>query len=234
MPERERAAVRGVDIFADLEDRTLDDLLQAAQRRRIARGDAVFRQDDPARSFFVLVEGRLKVSQTTPEGQRLVVRFIGPGEMFGCVAVFGGRGYPGTATAVEDSRMLGWTRGAVEHLMERHPRLAVNVLGTVGGRLQETQARLRELATERVERRIARALVRLIEQAGRPVGESVAFDFPISRQDVAEMSGTTLHTVSRTLSAWEEQGIVAGGRQRIAIRRPETHLAIAEDRPPPA
>lgn len=231
MEARERSLLRAVDIFAGLEERALDDLLRTAHRRRVEKGDTVFRQDDEARAFYVLGEGRLKVSQTTSEGQRVVVRFIGPGEMFGCVAVFGGRGYPGTAAAVEDSRMLGWTRGAVEYLMERHPRLAMNVLGTVGGRLQETQARLRELATERVERRIAHALIRLIEQAGRSVGERVAFDFPISRQDVAEMSGTTLHTVSRTLSAWEEQGIVEGGRQRLTIRRPDALLTIAEDRP---
>ena len=163
-----------------------------------------------------------------------MVRFIGPGEMFGCVAVFGGQRYPGTATAVEDCRMIGFTKATMQHLMERHPRLAINTMGTIGGRLQDTQARLRELSTERVERRIAHALIRLAEQAGRPVASGIGFDFAISRQDVAEMSGTTLHTVSRTLSAWEEQGIVEGGRQKITIREPDALLAIAEDLPKPA
>jgi CRP-like cAMP-binding protein len=130
--------------------------------------------------------------------------------------------------------MIGFTKGAMQHLMERHPRLAINTMGTIGGRLQDTQARLRELSTERVERRIAHALIRLAEQAGRPVASGIVFDFAISRQDVAEMSGTTLHTVSRTLSAWEEQGIVEGGRQKITIRKPDALLAIAEDQPQPA
>jgi CRP-like cAMP-binding protein len=118
--------------------------------------------------------------------------------------------------------------------MERHPRLAMNTLGTVGGRLQESQARVRELSTERVERRIAHALLRLAGQAGKPVGSGIRIDFPISRQDVAEMTGTTLHTVSRTFSAWEEQGIVESGRQKITIRKPDALLAIAEDQPTPA
>lgn len=234
MEPRERAVLRGVDLFAELEDRVLDDVLRAAHRRRVAKGETVFRQDEEAQSFYVLVEGRLKVTQTTPEGQRVVVRFICPGEMFGCVAVFGGQRYPGTATAVEDTRMLGWTKGATQHLMERHPRIAINTLGTVGSRLQESQTRVRELSTQRVERRIAHALVRLAEQAGKPVAQGVRIDFPISRQDVAEMTGTTLHTVSRTLSAWEEQGIVESGRQKITICRPDALVAIAEEQAAPA
>ena len=235
-PAAERALLRGVDIFAGLDDRALDDVLRAAERRRIAKGDTVFDQGEEARAFYVLTEGRLRVTQVTPEGQRVVVRFISQAEMFGCVAAFGGGRYPGTATAVEDGRLIGWTQGAARHLMERHPRFAMNALGTVGGRLQETQARVRELSTERVERRIAHALVRLAQQAGRRVrGGGVEIDFPISRQDIAEMTGTTLHTVSRTLSAWEAQGIVEGGhRQKVLIRRPHALVAIAEDLPPAA
>lgn len=233
MESRERALLGAVDIFAELDERALDEFLRAAHRRRVGKGETVFRQGEEAQSFYVLVDGRLKVTQVTPEGQQVVVRFMGPGEMFGCVAVFGGKRYPGTATAVEDSRLLGWTKGATQHLMERHPRLAINALGTVGGRLQESQARVRELSTERVERRIAHALLRLAEQAGKPVGSGIRIDFAISRQDVGEMTGTTLHTVSRTLSAWEEQGIVEGGRQKITIREPEALLAIADDGPPP-
>ncbi len=234
MEARERAVLRGVDLFAELDDRALEEVLRAAHRRRVGKGDTVFRQGEEAQSFYVLVDGHLKVTQVTPEGQQVVVRFMGPGEMFGCVAVFGGRRYPGTATAVENSRLIGWTKGATQHLMERHPRIAINTLGTVGGRLQESQARVRELSTERVERRIAHVLLRLAEQAGKPVGSGIRIDFPISRQDVAEMTGTTLHTVSRTLSAWEEQGIVEGGRQKITICRPDVLAAIAEERPAPA
>jgi CRP-like cAMP-binding protein len=84
------------------------------------------------------------------------------------------------------------------------------------------------MSTEQVERRVAHALLRLAQQAGRKVEEGIQIDFPISRQDVAEMTGTTLHTVSRILSAWEEQGFVEGGRQRIMIREPHKLLLIAE------
>jgi CRP/FNR family transcriptional regulator, nitrogen oxide reductase regulator len=231
MDSRERALLRCVAIFGELDERALDDVLLGAHRRRVAKGDTVFQQDDEARAFFVLVEGRLKVTQTTADGQRVVVRFIGPGEIFGCVAVFGGARYPGTATAVADSRMIGWTRGATQLLMERHPQIAMQALGTVGGRLQETHARLREISTERVERRIAHALVRLAEQAGTRALGGIRIDFPISRQDVAEMTGTTLHSVSRVLCAWAAQGIVASGRQKITICDLQALIAIADELP---
>ena len=87
------------------------------------------------------------------------------------------------------------------------------------------------MSTEQVERRVAHALLRLAKQAGRKVEQGVEIDFPISRQDIAEMTGTTLHTVSRILSAWEQQGLVESGRQRIVLRDPHRLFALAEQAP---
>src|SRR3546814_1490920 len=98
---------------------------------------------------------------------------------------------------------------------------------TMGGRLKDTHARLRELQTERVERRIAHAIARLVAQAGRRVEGGILIDFPVSRQDIAEMTGTTLHTVSRTLSAWQERGIVKPGRQKLTVVDPHGLVVIA-------
>jgi hypothetical protein len=88
----------------------------------------------------------------------------------------------------------------------------------VGARLQEAHTRVIEMSTEEVERRVARTLLRLANQAGRKVDRGIEIDFPISRQNIAEMTGTTLHTVSRILSAWEQAGIVESGRQRVTLR----------------
>jgi CRP-like cAMP-binding protein len=87
------------------------------------------------------------------------------------------------------------------------------------------------MSTEQVERRIAHTLLRLVKQAGRKTAQGIEIDFPISRQDIAEMTGTTLHTVSRTLSAWETQGLVEGGRQRIVVCDPHRLFMLAEQRP---
>jgi CRP-like cAMP-binding protein len=227
MPEEtERQRLAAARPFVGLEDAAIDEAALVGRRRQLSPGDTVFRQGEAADELFVLLQGRVKVTQVTPDGQQLVVRFLGPGEMMGCVAAWGGGNYPGTATAQEDTAVIGWPSAVLGRLVERHPAIARNLLGTVGHSLQETQTRLRELATERVERRIAHALLRLARQA-EPDGE-----LRLTRQDLAELAGTTLFTVSRTLSAWEAQGIVEGGRGHVAVRQADALAAIAEDLPP--
>lgn len=224
----DRAVLHAVPVFRDLDDAALDAALALALPRFIPRNTAVFEQGDRAEAFFVLLDGRLKVTQTTQTGQQVVLRYIGPVELFGCVAVAGQGDYPGTATAVVDSVVLGWDAAASCHLMERFPKFAMNALGTMGARVQEAHTRLRELATEHVEQRVARAVLRLASQAGQRVAGGVRIEFPLSRQDIAEMTGTTLHTVSRILSRWEQEGLVDSGRQRITIRKPHALVTIAE------
>ena len=142
------------------------------------------------------------------------MRFVAPGEIFGVAKAIGRTTYPATATAVVDSVALVWPSAAWPRLIEKNPALATNALQTVGSRLQEAHTRVVEMSTEQVERRVAHALLRLAKQAGRKVEEGVRIDFPISLQDVAEMTGTTLHTVSRILSAWEAQGWVEAVARR--------------------
>lgn len=223
------AVVDSVEAFAGLGAEARDELLAAAQRRHLATGTVVFHQGDAAEAFFVLLTGRLRATKLTPEGQQVTVSYIGPGESFGCVAVCGGLTYPATATAVETSSLLGWTRAQTQDFAGRYPRIAMNVIRTMGGRVEAMQARLGEVTYERVERRIARALTRLAAQAGRRDKDGVVIDFPLSRQDLAEYAGTTLSTVSRTLSRWEEDGIVLLGRQRVVIRHPHRLVHIADD-----
>lgn len=220
-----------VDVFAGLDPAGRERALRAAQWTKLAVGEQAFEQDEEADAFYVLSVGRLKVSQLTPAGQEVTIRYIGPKEMFGCVAVCGGLTYPATATAVIDSWALGWTRRSIAELVEDHPQIALNAMRTMGGRMKETQARLREMQTERVERRIAHAIARLVAQAGRRVENGILIDFPVSRQDIAEMTGTTLHTVSRTLSAWQDHGIVEVGRQKLTVVNPHGLVMIAEDLP---
>ena len=112
----------------------------------------------------------------------------------------------------------------------RNVAAAVNALQTVGQRLQDAHSRIRELSTEEVERRVAHAILRLMQQAGRKTGDGIAIDLPLTRQDLAEMSGTTLHTVSRLLSAWHEKGLVAGGRRQVTVTDPHRLFMLAEGR----
>ncbi|HET7409767.1 MAG TPA: Crp/Fnr family transcriptional regulator [Paracoccaceae bacterium] len=223
----------GVPLFEGAPDEALERALSLARRAKLAKGEILFRQGGAPEAFHLILAGRVKVSQTTPEGQHVIIRYLGPREIAGCVAVCGGMPYPATAEAVEDTWLLAWTRPRIAELAERHPAIAMAAMRIMSGRMSELQDRLREMQTEQVERRIAHTLGRLVVQAGRRTAEGIEIDFPITRQDLAEMTGTTLHTVSRTLSKWEAAGIVAGGRQRVVILQPHALVSIAEDLPAP-
>jgi CRP/FNR family transcriptional regulator, nitrogen oxide reductase regulator len=155
---------------------------------------------------------------------------VGAGEAFGGAGAFGDAAYPIRAEAVQPVALV-WSSAAMRKLLETEPGVAVNAVQFVAHRLHDLQRRYCQLMTERVERRVARAILRLISEAGRRVETGVEIDFPVSRQDIAEMTGTTIFTVSRLLSNWEARGIIRGGRQHIVLVKPHALIAVAEDFP---
>ena len=116
----------------------------------------------------------------------------------------------------------------IRQLMTRFPQVAIRSAASAGSRLFELQNRVGELSGERVEQRIARAVVRLVRQAGRRTDNGIEIDFPITRQELAEMAGSTLHTVSRTLSAWDDRGVTASSRRHIVVRKLHILLDMAD------
>lgn len=224
----DRTLVSGLQMFAGLTPGEQDELLREARSVRYPKDTVVFDQGADADRFFVLLHGHLRVEKTSPQGQQTVVRYVSAGELFGVAQAMNLKFYPATAVAAVDSIALSWPSASWARLISKFPSLASTALQTVGNRLQDTQARVMEMSSEQVEQRVAHALLRLAKQAGRKVEDGVEIDFPISRQDVAEMTGTTLHTVSRIISAWEQQGLVAGGRQRIVLRDPHKLFTLAE------
>ena len=224
----DQSLIANLPLFAGFGAEELDVILREARSLRFARNRNIFEQGEDAHSFFVLLHGHVRASKTTPMGEQVVVRYVTPGETFGVAMAIGLQRYPATATAVDDSVALAWPSTAWPRLVSRFPALATNTLQAVGGRLQETHTRVIEMSTQQVEQRVANALLRLAKQAGHKVEHGVEIDFPISRQDIAQMTGTTLHTVSRILSNWESRGLVEGGRQRIVLREPHKLFVLAE------
>jgi CRP-like cAMP-binding protein len=218
--------------FRDLHMAGLQAVLQVAHHRQVERNDFFFHQGDPATAFYVLTEGEAKLTQVTPEGHQMLMRFAGPSECFGGVAALSQAVYTLSAQAMEDCLALTWDGETLAGLIERYPRIALNMLEVVAGHYQRLLDRYQELATERVERRVARALLRLAGQVGQKEEDGVLIGLPLSREDLAEMTGTTLYTVSRILSRWEHQGLVESGRERVLIHHPHALVAIAEDLPP--
>jgi CRP/FNR family transcriptional regulator, nitrogen oxide reductase regulator len=220
-----------VSLFKGLGLTELWAIYRAGRTLQMEAGAFFFHQGDAAVALYVLITGQVKMAQLGQEGQQVLVRMVTPGEDFGTIAVLSGIKFPLSAQAVDDCLALVWPKEVVERLLILYPALTLNALHQLAERFKDLQNRYRELATERVERRVARNLLRLAKQAGRSLDGKIVLKVTLSRQDLAEMSGTTLYTVSRILSQWEQLGLVETGRERVVIRQPEGLLLIADEGP---
>ena len=225
----DRSLIARLPLFQGLTAAELDELLRGARSSRYAKETLIFEQEAEAHSFFVLLDGHIRVVRTTPDGHQVIVRYISEGEIFGVAAALG-RTTSGERRRGGGLRRVGVAECALEGIVVAVSDFRRHTFKTVGSRLQETQTRVVEMSTQQVEQRVAHALLRLVNQTGRKTDGGIEIDFPISRQDIAEMTGTTLHTVSRLLSAWEEKGLIASGRQRVTVVDPHRLMLLAENR----
>lgn len=230
MSRLDRSLIVGLAPFEGLNPAELDRMIGQARSLRVAKDRAVFEQEQDAHSFFLLLDGYVRVIKTTSDGDEVTVRYISPGELMGIASALGRTTYPASAIAVVDCVMLAWPSSAWAEFASAFPNFGTNTYRTVGNRLQDAHSRMVEMSTEQVDRRVAHALLKLANQTGRRTDKGILIDFPLSRQDIAEMTGTTLHTVSRVLTAWEEKGMVRSGRQKVTVVEPHRLLMLAEGR----
>ena len=224
------ADLRRVNVFKDATDEDLKLLVQKGIPRSIEDGEFFFFQGDPATYFYVLVSGRAKLLQTNPAGQQVNLRTINEWQMFGALgAVRENATYPATAQALDSSTALAIESSFLKEMMQSRPYLSRSLMQLMTGYIMEMQERYRELATEKVERRIALTVLRLAAQVGkRANSQEMTVELSLSRQDVAEASGTTVFTVSRVLADWERRGLGEAGRERVVIRNPHGLVQISE------
>lgn len=196
-------------IFTALNDDELTDLAALSHERRCAAGEMVFWEDDPSDWFYLIAEGSIKVTKSASGGKEVILAFFGPGEMFGEAAVFENQPYPASTQAISATRLIGVRKSDFLAFLLRHPEVALKIIGILSSRLRESQSRLRDLAVERVEQRLARLLLRLSARLGATL--------PFTRQELSDMAGTTTETTIRVLGAWKNRGVIRSGRGAITI-----------------
>lgn len=221
--------LKSIDLFDRIEESQLDQILGDSHQVAFEQNQILFIQDDAAEVFYVLIEGRIKLSQQTLGGDQVTLHYLSPGEAFGIIAVLREINYPVTAEAVEDCTCIAWSRDKMKKWITAYPQIALNSIRILSNFILDFQDRIRELSTERVERRIARSLLRLATHGGKRTKAGITPGFKLTRQDIAEMAGTTLYTVSRTLSKWETLGLVDCHYTSIMIKEPHALANIAED-----
>lgn len=221
--------IKKVVVFQDATEDELLLILKNSIPRTVEENGFFFFQGDDAHYLYILTGGQIKLMQSTSQGQQVNLRTIHPWQMFGALgAVRKEATYPASAQALEDSSALAIESSFLHKLLDQSPHISFNMMSLMTSYIQEMQSRYRELATERVEQRVANALMRLAAQSGvmSEIGAGIVLSF--SRQDVAEMTGSTLYTVSRLFSEWERQQIIETGREKIRIIKPHDLVRIAD------
>lgn len=218
-----------IPLFRQLSAESLSAVSNQLRVRNVEDGGFVFLAGSPADTVNILAKGRIKVIRETDGGQEVILRVIQPGELFGGAGGWGEECYPASAVALGDAVVLRLPARSFTSLIARHPDFAMAVIHQLAERLRIAETRIEELQTQRVERRIAHTLLRLAEKAGVRTPEGIRIDLPLSRQDLAELAGTTLSTASRTLSNWDQRGLIRAGRERVTIVQPHNLVAVADD-----
>ena len=227
MPKLDESLLTGLPPFRKLARPQIREILDAAQALRFDAGVPVFSEGMPVNRFFLLLDGHIRVIRTTAGGEQIIALHIAPGQLFGIGAALGHKAYPATAMTADDCVVLAWPNRLWAEFTARHDGFATETYKVVGARVGEMNNRIVEMATQQVEQRIANAVLRLVTQMGRKVEGGIEIGIPITRQNISEMTGTTLHTVSRLLSAWERDGIVMSERRKITVTAPHRLVLLS-------
>ena len=222
--------IKQVVVFQSATENELQLILKNSIIRSIEENEFFFIQGEAVQYLYILTSGQIKLMQSSPNGQQVNLRTIHPCQMFGALgAVRKEATYPATAQALEDSSALAIDSGFLRKMLETSPHISLDMMTLMTSYIQEMQARYRELATERVEQRVANTLIRLAGQSSVRSEKDAGIVLSFSRQDVAEMTGTTLYTVSRLFSEWERQQIIETAREKIKIIKPHDLVRIADN-----
>jgi CRP/FNR family transcriptional regulator len=189
-----------------LEDR--ERLRSVASVREYERGDHVFREGDPSEHFLIVLTGRVKVYKHAPDGHDVILEIFGPDGPLGAVATFESRPYPASASAIEKAACLLIPRAAFFSMLERHPSLVRGLLSSLSLRLVDLTTRLAELTGGRVDVRFARLFLKLADQLGRPERGGVFIPLSLSRQELADLTGTTIESAIRIMSRWGKDNVL--------------------------
>jgi CRP-like cAMP-binding protein len=223
------ASFKLIDSLPNLSIAQKTQLASHFSRREYAAEDYLFFEgDSPAQLWFV-EEGRVKLLKHSDMGKDVIVMLVSAGEFLGESAIQEKSPYPVTAQAFGPAVMLTLSGEACRDMMHLYPDLSLWIINRLGCRLDEAYETIRSLAVERVERRIARLLLKLAASVGRSAGQDIVIDMPLTRQDIAEMTGTTVESAIRVMSKFRKQGFVASKNGKIHLTEPHALVVLADE-----
>jgi CRP-like cAMP-binding protein len=206
-------------LFTGLSEHECKEIAACARARTFARDELLFIQGQPVRNLVLIQSGSVKSTQLSPNGNEVILWMSGSGEPVGVPADSPACSHTCSARAMEQCRALTWEYSRLQSLLSEHPQIRRNISRILSNRLNELEERFREVATEKVAKRVAFALLRLLKHVGKQSADGV--EVSLSREELAQMTGTTLFTISRLLSKWADEGFVLPRREAVLIRDAE-------------
>jgi CRP-like cAMP-binding protein len=214
--------LRTTPIFSRLSPDDRRKIAEVATVKHFSRGDVIFEQDSPSDALYAIASGRVKIFKMMPSGKDVILEVFGPGDPLGAVAVYIDRPFPASAAALEDTMCVRIPRGDFFRLLEQHPSLVRGLLLGMTTRLVELTNRLAELTGGRIEARFARLFMKLADQMGRSDRGGTFIPLSLSRQELADMTGTTIETCIRIMSRWGKEDVVRTEKDGfVVLSRPE-------------
>ena len=206
------------EVFSSLKSEELDDISNYFEKVIFGNNDTIFNEGDPSDKFYLVAEGSVKILKHTVMGKDIILEMMSPGDIFGGVAVLDKKPFPASAQAMESTTVIRISRQNLLKIMEDYPTLKLDIVKYFSNKLRDAHEMLKNIATERVERRIASLLLKLSEKVGMDDGKYRRIDIPLTRQEISEMVGTTVETCIRTMSKFQKMGVIKSSDGRIMVK----------------
>jgi CRP-like cAMP-binding protein len=223
------AVLKVTPVFRRLSAPDLHTIAQVATARHYEKGQVIFEQDSAADAFYTIASGRVKIFKMLPTGKDLILEIFGTGDPLGAIAAYDGRPFPASAVALEDTVCVVIPRATFFRLLEAHPSLVRGLMLGMTIRLVELTNRLAQLSGTRVEPRFARLFLKLADQMGREERGGLFIPLALSRQELADMTGTTIETGIRIMSRWGKEEVVRTEKDGFVILDRRTLEATAAE-----
>lgn len=209
--------LKKIDLFKNLSDDELKELVPYLQMVSYKKKEDIFAEGDQPEWFYIVSTGKIKVTKLSHEGKEIILEIISPHDIFGGVAVLRNFPYPANASAMENSEVIKISRKNLMRLVDRFPNLMYCIALQLGDRMRSSYDSLKNIALERVEARIAALLIKLAHKIGKESKAGILIDMRLTKQDVADMVGTTVETSIRTFSKFKKQGLLSDANGKITI-----------------
>jgi CRP/FNR family transcriptional regulator len=202
-------ALRSATLYRGLSEDDRRRIAEVALVKSWDKGETIFNEGDASDFLLTVLSGRVKVVKVQPSGKEVILEIFGPGDPVGAVVAYEGRPFPASAVALDRTSCLLVRRGPFFGLLEKHPSLVRGLLSAFTRRIVELAQRIPEVAGARVETRIAHLFLKLGDRMGRPRDGGLFIPIALSRQELADLTGTTIESCIRLMSRWGKEGVIA-------------------------